>query len=298
MKLKQISSIALALAVTFSAGASYAQATSNIAQREAAYTVQLQEIRNATVKVTYGNTTFLVDPLLAKKGAYPGFEGTYRSHLRNPMIELPMAAQDVIKDVDAVIVTHTHLDHWDDAAQKTLPKGIPLFVQDDADAKVIRAQGFTDVRVLGENTEFKSVYMHKIGGQHGTDFMYSSPQRAEILGKVMGVVFTAPGQKTVYIAGDTIWRPEVDQTLTKFNPDVIVLNTGDARWTGLNDPIIMGKEDTSHAYKAAPHAKIVAVHMDAINHTALSRVELRKYIAEKKLGDRVLVPADGEFLNF
>jgi len=35
--------------------------------------------------------------------------------------------EQVISGVDAVIVTHTHLDHWADAAQKALPKGIPLF---------------------------------------------------------------------------------------------------------------------------------------------------------------------------
>ena len=51
-------------------------------QPEATMSVQL--IRNATVKVTYGDTTFLVDPMLAEPGAYPGFADTFRSELRNP----------------------------------------------------------------------------------------------------------------------------------------------------------------------------------------------------------------------
>ncbi|KAK5809538.1 beta-lactamase-like protein [Linnemannia elongata] len=260
--------------------------------------VQVQHIRNATAKIKYGDTTFLVDPMLAKKGTYPGFEGTYRSHLRNPMIELPMPAEDLVKGVDAVIVSHTHLDHWDDAAQEVLPKGIPLFAQNEVDAQTIRAQGFTDVRIVGEDTVFEGVHLAKTGGQHGTDAMYSSRDVAEILGQVMGIVFHAPGSKTVYVAGDTIWGSEVDQTLAKFNPDVIILNTGDARMSGFDGSIIMGKDDTLHAYRAAPNATIIAVHMDAINHTALSREELREYVQQNNIQDRTLIPADGECLKF
>ncbi len=55
-----------------------------------------------------------------------GFEGTFNSHLRSPMVELPMPVSEIIKGVDAVIVTHTHEDHWDEAAQKALPKDLPI----------------------------------------------------------------------------------------------------------------------------------------------------------------------------
>ncbi|KAF9571190.1 hypothetical protein EC968_000878 [Mortierella alpina] len=260
--------------------------------------VQIQHIRNATAKIKYGNTTFLVDPMLAKKDAYPGFPGTYRSHLRNPLIDLPMSVEDVMEGVDAVVVSHTHLDHWDDAAQKLLPKDIPLFAQNESDAQIIRAQGFTDVRIVGEDTIFHGVHLSKTGGQHGTDAMYAVHDLAELLGQIMGIVFRAPGAKTVYVAGDTVWGSEVDRTLNQYHPDVIILNTGDARVDGFSGSIIMAKDDTLHAYRAAPNATIVAVHMDAINHTALSREELREYVHQQNIQDRVFVPADGESLTF
>jgi L-ascorbate metabolism protein UlaG (beta-lactamase superfamily) len=297
MKMKSIvSSLTLSFAL---AGCSAAvQANVSSPTQTQTQQVQVQLIRNATVKVTYGDTTFLVDPMLAPKDAYPGFEGTYRSELRNPLIELPMSAQDVVKDVDAVVVTHTHLDHWDEAAQKQLRKDIPLFAQDEADAGLIRSQGFTDVRVLGENAEFGGVNLSQTDGQHGADAMYAVPDMAKVLGNVMGVTFQAPGQKTVYIAGDTIWRHDVEQALVKFNPDVIVLNTGNALLNGIQESIIMGKEDTLRAYQAAPKASVVAVHMDTVNHGALTRTDLRAYIQEKRIQDRVLIPADGETLKF
>ena len=39
-------------------------------------------------------TTFLIDPMLAVKGAYKGFDGTPRSELRNPLVDLPVPITD------------------------------------------------------------------------------------------------------------------------------------------------------------------------------------------------------------
>ncbi len=261
---------------------------------------EMQHIRSATFKLMYAGTTFLIDPLLAKKGTYPGFEGTLRSELYNPTVELPMPVEEVISGVDAVVVTHVHLDHWDNVAQQMLPKTIALFVQNEADAVVIRSQGFTNVHILHEKeTEFRGINLSKTAGQHGSDALFEVPKLAQGLGVVMGVVFEAPKHKTVYVAGDTIWCNGVDVAIEKHDPDVIVLNTGKAIISGWEDhPIIMGKEDTLRATLAAPEAIVVAVHMDAINHCSLSRKELREYVKEKGIEGRVLVPSDGEILKF
>ncbi|MDF0750878.1 MBL fold metallo-hydrolase [Marinobacter sp. 71-i] len=262
-------------------------------------TQKIQHIRNATIKITYGNTTFLIDPMLADRGAYPGFENTYRSELRNPLVGLPMAAEDVVEGTDAVIVTHTHLDHWDDAAQKLLPKDIPLFVQNVAEAEMVRSQGFKDVRILDDDAEFGGVKLHKTGGQHGSDAIYSVPELAQALGEVMGVVFEAKGQKTTYVVGDTVWRDEVVQALERYRPEVIVLNTGAAEVSGFEgDPIIMGKEDTLRIHRAAPDATIVTVHLDAVNHMTLSREELAEFVRSEGIEDHVSIPADGEIISF
>ena len=286
-------STALALSLSFIFGTA-----SMSAYAEPKQSVQVQQIRNATAKVSYAGKNFLLDPFLAKKGKYPGFEGTFNSKLRNPLIELPMPAKDVLKGVDAVIVSHTHLDHWDGGDHQFIPKSLPLFVQDETDAKLIRGQGYTDVRVLGENTLFEGVQLTKTGGQHGTDEMYSKKPVADALGKAMGIVFQAPGAKTIYFVGDTVWRTDVDQALAKFEPDVIVLNAGDARMIGFKGSIIMGKDDVLHAYQAMPNATIVATHMDAINHMTLSRKDLRDHVKQHGIQDRVRVPADGEILKF
>lgn len=261
-------------------------------------TVQIQQVRNATLKINYGGTTFLIDPFLADKGTYPGFEGSFNSELRNPLVNLPMPAQDLVKGVDAVIVSHTHLDHWDGGDHTFIPKGTPLFVQNAADAKLISEQGYTDVRILEDSVVFEGVQLTKTGGQHGTDEMYALKPLAESLGDAMGIVFQAPELKTVYVVGDTIWHGEVDQTFTEFEPDVIILNTGDARLIGFAGAIIMGKDDVLRAHQARPEASIVATHMDAINHMTLSRKELAEHVKQHGIQDRVLIPADGEMMQF
>lgn len=291
--LRKTLTIALILASAIFTGSAFAESGADQS------TQQIQHIRNATIKVSYGETTFLIDPMLSDKGTYPGFENTYRSELRNPLVDLPMAAAEVIAGTDAVIVTHTHLDHWDDAAQLLLPKDIPLFVQNAEDAETIRSQGFTDVRILDGQAEFGGVTLTKTSGQHGSDEIYAVPELAQALGQIMGVVFQAEGKKTTYVVGDTVWRDEVIESLEYYEPDTIVLNTGAAEFNGFEgDPIIMGKEDTLRVHRAAPEATLIAVHMDAVNHMTLSREELADFVQKEGIEQHVSIPTDGEVISF
>ncbi|MDY4479733.1 MAG: MBL fold metallo-hydrolase [[Pasteurella] aerogenes] len=259
--------------------------------------ISYQHIRNATAKIEMAGSTFLVDPYLAPKGSYAGFEGTINSQKRNPLIDMKEPVEKVLEGVDAVIVTHTHDDHWDEYAQKVLPKTLPIFVQNAGDARIIRSQGFKDVRVVGKNTEFNQVKLSKTGGQHGTDQMYAIPQLAELAGEAMGVVMQADGEKTLYIVGDTIWNEEVDFALNRYKPEVIVMNTGYAQLQGFSDSIIMGKADVAKARQAAPKADIITVHMDVVNHAAVTSDEMRKFVKENKLS-KVAVPKEGEVLKY
>ena len=56
-----------------------------------------QQLRNATGKLYYAGEVFLIDPLLAKKGTYPGFQMTKRSELFNPLTDLPLVSKKSLK---------------------------------------------------------------------------------------------------------------------------------------------------------------------------------------------------------
>lgn len=210
-----------------------------------------------------------------------------------------VAAADVMKGVDAVIVTHTHDDHWDEAAAELLPKNLPIITQHQADADKIRSQGFTNVSVLNGTMDFNGIKLSKTGGAHGTVEMYAVKPLGDALGDAMGVVFQAPEHKTVYVMGDTVWTADVNKALNHYQPDVLVMNTGDVRLKAFpNEGIIMSKADVQHAALAAPKAKIIAVHMDAVNHTTVSSKDLREYVKQHGLQNQVSVPKEGEVVKF
>ncbi|RAY71650.1 hypothetical protein DP185_07820 [Enterobacter hormaechei] len=58
--------------------------------------MNMTQIRNATQLITYAGKRLLIDPMLAPKGAYPGFPGTARADIRNPMVELPIDVQTLL----------------------------------------------------------------------------------------------------------------------------------------------------------------------------------------------------------
>jgi L-ascorbate metabolism protein UlaG (beta-lactamase superfamily) len=256
--------------------------------------MHVQQIRNATLVVEYAGKRFLVDPLLAEQGAYPGFAGTANSHLANPLVGLPVPVHELL-DVDAVVVTHLHADHWDDAARRLVPRGLPIFAQNEADAASLRVDGFEDVRVFGDGALFDGIAMHRTAGQHGSDAVMAVI--GERMGEVSGVVFRHAGEPTLYVAGDTVWNRHVEDALSSYRPDVVVLNCGDAQVPGLG-AIIMDQHDLARVVQAAPQATIVASHLEAVNHCVLSRVALRDFLDDAGLREHVRVPEDGEVCTF
>ncbi|WP_336184127.1 MBL fold metallo-hydrolase [Bacillus sp. 205(2023)] len=253
--------------------------------------MNIQQIRNATLVVEYAGKTFLIDPMLAEKGTYPPFPNSPRQDQKNPLVSLPTSADHIINNLDAVIVTHLHLDHFDDAAKDMLPKDIKMFVQNEEDAKEVRNAGFQHVEILTTDTDFEGIQLIKTKGEHG---------RGDILklaGLVCGVVFKHQSEKTLYVAGDTVWYDAIQEEIDTHQPEIIVVNGGNNQFFE-GGSLVMGKEDIHETHQAAPHAKIIVSHMEAVNHWALSREELKGFIHEKGMSSHVLVPDDGESYSF
>jgi L-ascorbate metabolism protein UlaG (beta-lactamase superfamily) len=234
--------------------------------------IEVQLVRNATLLATVDGTTFLVDPMLSPQGANPPIQNTPNDR-NNPLVALP----EVDLDYDAVVVTHRHPDHFDEAAREELGSDVPLFCQ-PAEADAFVDEGFTDVRPVEDEATFEGVTIHRTPGRHGHD------ELAEQMGPVSGFVFE--NGATLYVAGDTVWYEPVAETLAEFDPVMAVLNGGEARFEE-GEPITMGVDDV-RAVREATDATVAVVHMEAINHCLLSREELRAGTED------VLVPEDGE----
>lgn len=254
--------------------------------------MNIQQIRNATLTVEYGGQNFLIDPMFSAKGEFDPFLPAERND-RNPMVELPISVEEILDSVDAVIITHTHEDHFDQAAKDQLPKDIKMFMQDEEDAKLAKESGFTNVEVMEEEVgiDFNGVELTEVDGRHGYG------ETAELMGNVMGVVFQHSDEKTLYLAGDTVWYEKVQENIDTYKPEVIMLNGGENQFLE-GGALVMGKEDIYEVHKAAPEATIIVSHMEAVNHWGLSREELKNFINEKGIKTNVLVPDDGESYSF
>src|SRR6185295_19507060 len=96
-------------------------------------------VRNATLILETPAGRLLVDPMLDPLGARPPIEHT-ANPVRNPTVELPFPAEQVVEGLDAVLVTHCHKDHLDDTAERLLPRDVPVLCQPD-DEERLRAVG-------------------------------------------------------------------------------------------------------------------------------------------------------------
>jgi L-ascorbate metabolism protein UlaG (beta-lactamase superfamily) len=245
----------------------------------------LRLIRHATLVVRYAGKTLLVDPLFADAGTLPPVNRTPNQR-PNPLVPLPVPASSILAGVDGVLVTHTHSDHWDAAAASAVPKAALVFVQ-PPDTKKLTDQAFTNLRPVDTATTWEGLTITRTGGEHG---------RGEVgqrMAPVSGFVLAAAGWPTIYIAGDTVWCPEVARVIQAHQPGVIVANAGAAQFLE-GGPITMDVDDVVRVCEAAPAATLVAVHMEAINHCILTRGALRQALDRAKPKARVLVPKDGE----
>ena len=109
--------------------------------------MKITQVRNATIIVEYNNKKFLVDPWLMPKDYMPGFDVAINSETRQPRINLPFEIEKIV-DVDAVIITHIHPDHWDEFAEKSINKDIKVFVQSDIDKNYVMSKGFRNVEIM------------------------------------------------------------------------------------------------------------------------------------------------------
>jgi L-ascorbate metabolism protein UlaG (beta-lactamase superfamily) len=250
--------------------------------------MRLQLVRHATLVLEYNGRNLLVDLMLDPAEARPAIQNSPNAR-KNPLVDLPIPIEKTLDGVEAVLVTHTHLDHWDATAAERLPKQLPLFGQPEDEAK-FRSQGFTHVQSVTPSVRWEGIEIVRTGGQHGKG------EIAKMLAPVSGFVLRAPGEPTLYIAGDTIWCDEVQQAIREHQPRLIVVNAGAAQFLE-GDPITMTADDVIQTCHAAPDAQVVAVHMESINHCLLSRADLAFQLEAARTIGQVAIPQDGDWVD-
>ncbi|MCD0157951.1 MBL fold metallo-hydrolase [Deinococcus sp. 6GRE01] len=246
--------------------------------------MNLTLIRNATLRLELAGQTVLIDPMLGDPHSLPSFAGVSP----NPTVPLPVPAQDVLRGVTLLVVSHLHPDHLDPAAIPALPKDLPVLCQ-PGDEATLRGHGFRDVTPLQDTVSVAGLTFTRTDGEHGSGEILAQ------MGAAMGFVLRAPGEPTLYWAGDTVLIPAVTDTITRERPDVIVTHSGGAALGGTL--LIMDATQTVDVLRAAPDATVVAVHLESLDHCFSTRADLRHAAQQAGVEARLRVPQDGEALT-
>jgi L-ascorbate metabolism protein UlaG (beta-lactamase superfamily) len=230
--------------------------------------LELTLVRNATLLLSGLGRDILVDPMLRDVGTTPPIDNTSNPR-PNPLVPLPLPADDVVAAATECVVTHLHGDHFDDAAAALLPRDMPILTQ-PASAEALRDRGFSRV-----STSDPEITLTE--GRHGFG------EVAETLGPVCGFVYAG-----VYVAGDTILCDEVFAAIERHRPQTIVVNGSGARFLD-SERLVMDAADVRRL-RDEYDGEIVVIHLEAMNHCLEPR-SLYRQISD------VVVPDDGERLS-
>jgi L-ascorbate metabolism protein UlaG (beta-lactamase superfamily) len=256
----------------------------------------VQLVRSATVVVSHeipggARRRLLIDPVLAD----PGTEApiAYSNTLNNPRIALPIDKRQLLAGVDAVLITHAHPDHFDQEAERILPRDMLIFCQ-PYDERGLRDKGFENLRVVTTTVAWDGMTLSRFPASH-----YPGATGAPPFGVSSSYLLQTPDD-AVFVTGDAILDDKLRTSLATARPPLIVANTGACQFSQANPVLAPGvtmtltAEELKQIATSMPSAKIVAVHMDAINHCPLTKAALRTYVDAERLGDRILVPSEGD----
>lgn len=253
--------------------------------------LKIHQIRNATIVIETENDVILVDPMLGDQGIMPTF-ALFRHKIRkNPTVPLPKNTTSILEKVTHCLITHQHPDHLDNAAvQFLIQKNIPVTcsVKDEKD---FQKRGLQVVQTLKywEKQSFLGGTIEGIPAKHGYGFV------SKLMGNVLGFYIELPNQKSIYLSSDTIYTEAVNNVLKNYQPEISVIPTGAAQFDFFKE-LIMNVDDILKFVKNTS-GKVIANHMEAINHCPLTRQKLKELLEQHQLAENVLIPEDGEVLE-
>lgn len=263
--------------------------------------MKIHHLRNATFVIESGINFILIDPMLGAKGTLPPFSRIRFKSLKNPLVDLPPNADSLLEKVTYCLITHSqklgikalqHTDHLDIAGEDFLrTKNTPIATL-ACDAKVLRKY---DLNIEIELEYWKSQPL--LGGeitavpaQHGHSWIHHT------MANGAGYVLRLPDEPSIYISGDTVYTPDVERALKEFRPDIAVMASGTAT-LDISKPILMPMDELVQFVRTAP-GKVVANHLEALNHCPTTREQLRKELEDLGLLSKVHIPDDGDELAF
>jgi L-ascorbate metabolism protein UlaG (beta-lactamase superfamily) len=186
-------------------------------------------VGNATVLLRWGPFALLTDPNFLHRGqrAYLGYGLTSRR-----LTEPAMRVEDVPDDLDAIVLSHLHGDHWDRVTRRELTRTPPVLTTTAA-ADRIEQQGFTahGLDTWQDHTLRKGEETLRVEALPG---IHARGVLGKVLPPVMGSMLEhrvgTDVRLRVYLSGDTLTGDHLDTIAERHTDiDVAVMHLGGTR---------------------------------------------------------------------
>lgn len=256
--------------------------------------MRFHHLRNATSVLEVGGKRILIDPMLGAKGSLMPFSVIRHKARRNPTVELPDNAQQILAELDAALISHCrygHEDHLDKGGNALLrDRSLPVYCH-SKDVRFLQNKGHrTEPMTPHQPRDFFDGQITAYHAVHGYGLV------GKLMGPGVGYLIEMPGEPSIYLSGDTVLTEEVKRVLTERKPDIAVAHAGSASMD-VGRPILMPMDELLEFTRLAP-GRVVATHLEAVNHCPTTRDTLRDEAQRAGLGDKLIIPADGETVEF
>ncbi|MCL1092758.1 MBL fold metallo-hydrolase [Shewanella kaireitica] len=262
--------------------------------------MKIHHLRSATFIIESGENFILVDPMLGAKGTIPPFSVLRFKAQKNPTVDLPTNADNLLNKVTHTILTHSqtfgfkplqHADHLDPAGEQFLvSRSIPVTTP-AKDKAYLEKYGITVANGVDDwqTIDFLGGKITAVPAQHGHGWIH------KVMANGSGFFVELPNEPSIYISGDTVLTADVRRALTELQPDITVVAAGEAQMD-VGQPLLMSTSEILEFVALSPN-KVIANHMEALNHCPTDRKTFKRVLEENKLADKVFIPEDGETLS-
>ena len=190
-------------------------------------------IGNATLLIRYAGFTILTDPTFVHmhEKVNLGY-GLKSKRLTNPALDIRN-----LPSIDLIVLSHFHGDHFDQVAQKSLDKLLPI-VTTPHSAKELNKRGFNNTHKLDkwQSISFSKgdvkIVITATPGRHGP--LPISMLLPSVMGSVLD--FQGPNNNLfrLYITGDTLVYGQIKEIAKRYNDvDIALLHLGGTRIMGI-----------------------------------------------------------------
>jgi len=250
--------------------------------------MKIQWIGGATVFMQLNNFTIVCDPVLCKKDTIQDYRYFKSMRMNDPVFD-----EEIIKKIDLLLITHFHLDHFDDIAKGVVHSDITLVNEYQDGINTNKQIVLQNNETYTETLKDIKIIVTAIAATHGKNKIFGN-----LVGKNIGYLIKLENNNkkyVIYITGDDVFKKQKRQ-LVGIHIDLLIVNAGAATvGNGLLGKflgrITNNEKDLIKLNKVYKPNYILPVHFGTFSHYQ------EKYYVKESIGNNVMVLSPGESIE-